>query len=164
MPNTLLKLWFWLGFYMKIVGDWIVGATFFVNLQVLIIRYFHEQSSIYLINCFESLSKSFPCGSASKEPACNAGDLGLIPGLARSPGEGKGYLLQYSGLENPKDCIVHGVTKSQTWLSNFRFPWLSLCHKSKCKSAYPYGSHLAVQETAYTYHNLPTQLQQLLLP
>ena len=42
----------------------------------------------------------FPCGSAGKESACNAGDLGLIPGLGRSPEEGKGYLLQYSGLEN----------------------------------------------------------------
>ena len=44
----------------------------------------------------------------------NAGDLGLIPGMGRSPGEGKGYSLQYSGLENPMDCIVHGVAKSRT--------------------------------------------------
>ena len=56
----------------------------------------------------------FPCGSAGKESACNAGDLGSIPGLGRSLGEGKGYLLQYSGLENSMDCIVHGVTKSRT--------------------------------------------------
>ena len=56
----------------------------------------------------------FSCGSAGKESACNAGDLGLIPGLGRSPGEGKGYLLQYSGLENSMDYIVHGVTKSGT--------------------------------------------------
>ena len=69
----------------------------------------------------------FPCGSAGKESICNAGDLGSIPGLGRSPGEGKGYPLQYSGLENSTDCIVHGVTKSrihgvtksQTQLSNF---------------------------------------------
>ena len=47
--------------------------------------------------------KGFPCGSAGKESACNVGDLGLIPGLGRSPGEGKGYPLQYSGLENSKD-------------------------------------------------------------
>ena len=53
----------------------------------------------------------FPCGSAGKESACNAGDLGLIPGLGRSPGEGKDYRLQYSGLENSMDCIVHGVAK-----------------------------------------------------
>ena len=52
----------------------------------------------------------FSCGSAGKESACNAGDLGSIPGLGRSPGEGKGYLLQFSGLENSMDCIVHGVT------------------------------------------------------
>ena len=56
----------------------------------------------------------FPCGSAGKEFACNAGDLGLIPGLARSPGEGNGYPLQYSGLENSMDCIVHGGVKSWT--------------------------------------------------
>ena len=55
-----------------------------------------------------------PSSSAGKESACNAGDLGSIPRLGRSPGEGKGYLLQYSGLENSKDCIVHGVTESNT--------------------------------------------------
>ena len=58
-----------------------------------------------------------PCGSAGKESACNSGHLGSIPGLGRSPGEGKGYPLQYSGLS--MDHMVHGVTKSQTWLSNF---------------------------------------------
>ena len=56
----------------------------------------------------------FPGGSAGKESAYNAGDLGLIPGLGRSPGEGNGYPLQYSDLENSLDCIVHGVSKSQT--------------------------------------------------
>ena len=49
------------------------------------------------------------------------GDPSSIPGLGRSPGEGKGYPLQYSGLENSMDCIVHGVTKSWTWLSDFNF-------------------------------------------
>ena len=53
----------------------------------------------------------FPGGSAGKESACNAGDLGLISGLGRSPGEGNGYPLQYSGLEDSMDCIVHGVTR-----------------------------------------------------
>ena len=61
-----------------------------------------------------SMSDGFPCGSAGKESACNAGDLGLIPGLGRYPGEGKSYPLQYSGLENSMDCIVHGVAKSGT--------------------------------------------------
>ena len=56
----------------------------------------------------------FPCGSAGKESACNAGDLDSIPGLGRPPGEGKDYPLQYSGLENSMDCIVQGVAKSQT--------------------------------------------------
>ena len=97
----------------------------------------------------------FPHSSVGKESTCNAGDLGLIPGLGRSPregigyplqyswaslvaqlvknppavqepwvrspGEGKGYPLQYSGLENPMDCIGHGVTKSWTQLSDFHF-------------------------------------------
>ena len=63
----------------------------------------------------------FLCGSAVKESACNAGDLGSIPGLGRSPGEGKGCPPQYSGLENSVNCIVHGVAKSWTWLSDFHF-------------------------------------------
>ena len=63
----------------------------------------------------------FPGGSAGKESACNVGDLGLIPGLGRSPEEGKGYPLQCSGLENSMETIVHGVTKSRTRLSDFHF-------------------------------------------
>ena len=60
----------------------------------------------------------FPGGSDGKEPACNAGDLGLIPGSGRSPGERKSYPLQYSGLENPMDrgawrALAHGVSKSR---------------------------------------------------
>ena len=53
--------------------------------------------------------------------ACNAEDLGLIPKLRRSPGKGKDYPLEYSGLENSMDCIVHGVAKSWTRLSDFHF-------------------------------------------
>ena len=64
----------------------------------------------------------FPCGSAGKESACNVGELGSIPGLGRSSGEGKGYPLQYYGLENFMDYIGHRVAKSQTQLSNFRLP------------------------------------------
>ena len=65
----------------------------------------------------------FPGGSDSKESACNAGDLGSIPGLERSSGEGNGYSLQYSCLENSMDrgdwrATVHRVTKSLTQLSN----------------------------------------------
>ena len=57
---------------------------------------------------------SFPGSSVRKESACNVGDLGLIPGLGRSPGEEKGYPLQHSGLENSTDYVVHGVAKSWT--------------------------------------------------
>ena len=63
----------------------------------------------------------FPRGSSDKESNCNAGDLGSIPGLGRSPGEGNGYPLQYSGLENPMDSVVHGVTKSRTPPGDFHF-------------------------------------------
>ena len=66
-------------------------------------------------------SKGFPCGSAGKESACNAGDLGSVPGLGKSAGEGNGYPLQYTGLEKSLDCIVHGVAKSWTRLSDFHF-------------------------------------------
>ena len=61
----------------------------------------------------------FPCGSAGRDSVRNVGGLSSIPGLGRSPGEGKDDLLQYSGLENSIDCIVHGIAKSQTQLSDF---------------------------------------------
>ena len=63
----------------------------------------------------------FPCGSAGKESACNVGDQGSIPVLGRSPGEGHGYPVQHSGLKNSVDCIIHGIAKSWTWLSDFDF-------------------------------------------
>ena len=67
---------------------------------------------------------AFPGSSDVKASACNAGELGLIPGLGRSPGEGNGNPLQYFCLENPMDrgtwwAILHGVAKSQTQLSDF---------------------------------------------
>ena len=68
----------------------------------------------------------FLCGSAGKESTCN---MGLIPGLGRSPGEEKGYPLQYSGLENSTVCIVNGVAKSRTQRATFTFTFL-------CKSFY----------------------------
>ena len=102
----------------------------------LIISYMQLPSAVILepkkIKSF-SISPSiyhkvgFPGGSAGKESPSNAGDLGLIPGLGRSPGEGKGYPLQYSGLENSMDCRLHGVTNSQIWLSNFHF--IFSCHE-----------------------------------
>ena len=68
----------------------------------------------------------FPCGSAGKESACSVGDLGSIPGLGRSPGEEKGYPFQYSDLENSMDCIVHGIAKSWTRLSDLHLHLTSL--------------------------------------
>ena len=59
----------------------------------------------------------FPGGSAAKESVCNAGDLGLIPGLGRTPGEGNGSSVQYSGLENSMNCIVHGESDTTERLS-----------------------------------------------
>ena len=69
------------------------------------------------------MNRSFPSGSDSKESACKVGDMGSIPRLGRSPGEGNGYPLQYSCLENPMDtgawwAPIHGVAKSGTRLSN----------------------------------------------
>ena len=78
----------------------------------------------------------FPGGSAGKESTCNAVYLALIPGLGRSPGEGNSYPLQYFGLENSMDCIVHGVTKSWTWLNDFRFACLRLVDWI-CVALYP---------------------------
>ena len=63
--------------------------------------------------------EGFPDSSVGKESACNVGDPGSIPGSERSTQEGIGYPPQYSGLENSRDCIVHGVTKRWTQLSNF---------------------------------------------
>ena len=72
-----------------------------------------KRKGIYV---YLQLIQGFPCHSAGKESACNAGDLGLIPGLGRSPGEGNGNPLQYSCLENPMDrgawqATVHGFTR-----------------------------------------------------
>ena len=75
---------------------------------------------VYLVY-YRHSDLGFPDSLVGKKSACNAGDLGSMPGLGRSPGEGKGYPLQCSGLENSMDCIVHGVAKSRTPLSDFHF-------------------------------------------
>ena len=68
----------------------------------------------------------FPCGSVGKESACNAGDLGLIPGLRRSPGEQKGYPLQYSGLENSMDSPWGRKELDMTERLSFHFHFSTL--------------------------------------
>ena len=98
-------------------------------------------------------TSGFPSGSTGKESSRNEGDLGSIPGLGRSPGEGEGYPLQYSGLENSMDCIGYGVTKSQTQLSGFHFQllasvfltWLVILNVVTFRNAY--FQHLAVYIT-----------------
>ena len=74
------------------------------------------------------------CGLAGKEPTCNAGDLGSIPGLGRSPGEGNSYPLQYSGVENSMDCIVNEVAKSRTRLSDFHLGRFNSAHNKNPQS------------------------------
>ena len=83
----------------------------------------YEPKCVYQLKylCHNFLHMGFPGGSASKESTYKEGKLGLIPGLGRSPGEGKGYPLQHSGLENSMGCIVHGVAKSRTRLGDFHF-------------------------------------------
>ena len=68
-----------------------------------------------------TMDGGFPHSSVGRESTCNAGDSSSIPGLEGSPEEGKGYPLQYSGLENSMDCIVRGVPKSWTQLGEFLF-------------------------------------------
>ena len=74
---------------------------------------------LLLLLFFKLLHRDFPDASVGKESAYNVGDLGSIPGLERSPGEGKDCPCQYSGLENFMDYIVHGCAKNRTRVSNF---------------------------------------------
>ena len=86
-------------------GNWGLGVT---------VMYHHRFIDYNKCTPLERGVDNGAGGSAGKESTCKVGDLGLIPGLGRSPGEGNRYPLQYSGLENSMDCIVHGVTK--TWI------------------------------------------------
>ena len=79
-----------------------------------------------------------PVVSAGKKSSCNARDLGSIPGLGKSSREGNGYPLQYSGLENSMDCIVQGVTKHQTRLSDFHFHQYIICKYSLPFDSFPF--------------------------
>ena len=95
-------------------------------------RTFVSKVMSLFLNMLSRLVMGFPGGSAGKESACNVGDLGLTPGLGRSPGEGKGYPLQYSGLENSMDCMVHEVSKSWTQLSVTSRFVIDFLPRSKC--------------------------------
>ena len=103
-----------------------------------------------------------PDSSVGKESACNAGDTGSVPGLVRSTGEGIGYPLQYSGLENSMDYIGIGVAKSQTQLSNFPFHhhfnlWMNV--KKTCF----FALCLTFQSSAIKTHSCSTICQDLKL-
>ena len=114
-----------LAFYMPQQG-WKIMLCYFILLLFLFFVCFCSSILLHVIFIWWQgylTSLGFPCGSASKESTCSAGDLGSILELGRLPEEGKGYPLQHSGLEKSMDLIARGVTKSRTWLSNFH----SLC-------------------------------------
>ena len=92
-------------------------------LQETLVRFLGQEDPLEKEQATHPRILGLPCSSAGKESACNAGDLGSIPGLGRSLGEGKSYPLQYSGLENATDCVVHALSLS---LHVWRLPgyWL----------------------------------------
>ena len=123
------KNWTWLSNWTELNWtscSWIFGLMSDINMEKLSFCFF------FFLLLFRSFLADIPitwtlhfgcCPTAGKESACIAGDLGSVPELGRSPGEGKSYPLQYSALENSMDFffIVYGVTKSHTWLSDFHF-------------------------------------------
>ena len=88
--------------YLLHLQHWQAGSLLLAPAGMLEITWLH---------IYQHLSSCSLVAQLVRNPACNAGDLGFIPGLGRSPGEGKGYPLQYSGLENSMDCRVHGAAK-----------------------------------------------------
>ena len=87
---------------------------------------------LFTFSYFNICVGGFPGGSDSKQPTCSVGDLGLTPGLERSPGEGNGYPLNSSCLGNPMDrgawwATLHGVTKSQAWLTSAHLIFILIC-------------------------------------
>ena len=90
-----------------------------------------------MIKCDYYVRLGFSGSSAGKESTCNVGDLGSVPGFGRSPEEGKGYPLQYSGLENSMDCIVHEVAKGQTRLGDFHFHMYIHTHTHSFSYCFP---------------------------
>ena len=90
-------------------------------MQETLVRFLGQEDPLEKGQATPSSILGLPCGSTGKESARNAGDLGSIPGLGRSSGEGKGYPLQYSGLENSRDYTVLGVTKNETKLRDCHF-------------------------------------------
>ena len=94
----------------------------YIHIHICIHIYIYNYRYIYTYTLY-MYTCMLPSCSVGKESACNAADLSLIPGLGRSPGEGNGYLLQYSGLENSVNCIVHGVAESFTFI--YMYNWVT---------------------------------------
>ena len=143
-----MQIWFWVHYHFKQIES--LFQSIVRNYSSMLIRT-HEQllqldnrwpwclplcsgKSPFLY--MPTIYDDFPGSSGGKECACNAGDLGLIPGSARCPGEGNGNPFQYSCLENSVNigawrATVHGVAKSQIWLSRHTrthtYYSLSLC-------------------------------------
>ena len=113
------------------------SSSIIINLRkstYCIVFQFPQQCNVDNNSSFNNILEllGIPCVSAGKESTCNVGNLGLIPGLGRSPAEGKVYPFQYSGLENSMDCIGHGVVKTQTQLSDFHSQ--SYCKEQKART------------------------------
>ena len=135
------------------VTSWIVALQALLSVGILQARILEWVAMLY----FRGITILFPtqglnlwclpCGSAGKESTYNLGDLGSFPGLGRSPGKGKGYPLQYSGLENSMDFIVHGVTESHTTeqLSLSLSLSLLLLH---CRQSFYHLSHQGSQNSS----------------
>ena len=110
-------------------GDYFVDVYIYVHLIKYILKFVQYIFILVMLTfkfflkfCWIIVDLGLSHGTENVvESACNTGDLGSISGLGRSPGEGKGYPLQYSHLENSMDRIVHGITKNQTRMSNFHF-------------------------------------------
>ena len=119
LNNDITKYWVWSFNIIRIIRSFQIFQRRNLSQEQAMIqahfKWFCQKLSNY-VNIRKELG--FPDCSAGKESACNAEDLGSIPGLRRSPGEGKGYPLQYSSLENSMDCIVYGVAKSRTQLND----------------------------------------------
>ena len=116
----------------------VISPSVFIAVSCSVLWVYHNLSGSVIPPLLSSSRVScpfaFPCfpgGSAGKESAHSGGELGSIPGLGRSSGEGKGYPLQYSDLENSMDCIVHRVAKSWTQLSDFHFHFQILMSQNR---------------------------------
>ena len=121
------------------VGNLISGSSAFSKSSLHVWKFMiHILLKPGLENFEHYFTRGFPGGSEGKASAWNAGGQGSVPWSERSPGEGNGNLLQYSCLENPMDrgawwATVHGVAKSQTWLSNYTSPHsTSMWDKCNC--------------------------------